>query len=519
MKVCASVVAAAVLLTAGSASSGTRKADQARVRITMSVVACRAAPVSVVPGRLAFVIRNRTRRPRRFIIAGRRTRYVPPGRSRTLRVRLSRTGVYRYFCIAKGPRRAVRTGVVGVRPRPVPPPPPPEHRIAIRLTAGAGEFYDRQTGAAYIPRGNNYLRRSDQELPGGRVVFHGSTFIVGRYDPARMEVALERMHADGYNAVRVVLDVICRQGCLGHVATHGLSPGYLDNVSDFLRRAKANGLYVLLANEGEVPAGTRWESTVHQSCCGFFAGTNLYYLTAGGIEGTQQFWRAFLRGLLSRRAPLDVVFGYSLVSEAYFESDKPPLSFASGTVTTANGRPYDLASAADRQRMMDENLVNFADRVRAAIREVDPTALVGMGFLWPQGPNSARHGDPRLIHTGPVIAGSTLDYVDLHLYPGLELSFPAYMENFQLRPVTAKPVVLGDYGAFKSAARSVSKAASMLVDWQRESCAYGFDGWLLSTWDTVEEAPGEPDLWTAGDEGGVVERALAPSTRADPCAR
>ena len=517
MKLWAFVIAAAALLVVGSATPGTRAEVRTRVVIAMTAEACRANPVALEPGATAFVVRNRTRRPRLFTIAGRRTSYIPPRRSRTLRVELTRTGIYRYFCISNGPRRAVRTGAVGVRLRPAPLPPPPEHRIAVRLSGGAGEFYDRRTGARFVPRGNNYLRRANQQLPDGRIVFRGSTFIAGLYDPGGMEAALETMHADGYNTVRVILDDACRRGCLGNFGTGGLSPTYLDNVTDFLRRAKANDIYVMLTNEGNVPAGTTWEAIVHQECCADFAGTNLYYLTTGGITGTQQFWQAFLRGLLMRRAPLDIVLGYSLVNEGYFESDKSPLAQTSGTVTTANGRTYDLGNPADRQRMMDENLVNFAGRVRAAIREVDPTALVGMGFFWPQSPNPARGGDPRLIRTGPVIHDSALDYVDLHLYPGLELSFQEYTENFELTRLTAKPIVLGEYGAFKFSSPTASGAASNLVDWQQESCSYGFDGWLLWTWDTTDEAPGEAELWTAVDEGGVIEHALAPAARPDPC--
>lgn len=513
MKVGSLLVPAVALLVTGSAVSKTAQ----HVRITMTASACRAAPVSVEPGVTAFAIVNRTRRPRLFTIAGRRTRYVKPRRQRTLRLNFSRTGVYRYFCISRGPRPAVRTGVVGVRPRPLPPPPPPEHRIGIRQVSGTGEFYDRQTSARFVPRGNTYLRRADQELPGGRIVFRGSTFIGGRYDSARVEAALAAMQNDGYDSVRVILDVVCRRGCLGDFAAAGLRGAYLDNLTDFLRRAKEHGLYVLLANDGALPAGTTWAARMEADCCTTFAGTNLYYLSPGGVEGTQLFWKALLSALNARGAPLGIVFGYSLVAEAYYEADEPPLSLTTGTVTTANGRTYDLASAADRQRMMDENLVSYADRVRAAIHEVDPTALVGMGFLWPQAPNPARAGDPRVIRTGPVLNDSTLDFVDLHLYPGLELTFPEYVENFELPPQTEKPVVLGEYGAFKSSAETSTKAATMLVSWQRESCAYDFDGWLLWSWDTTEEAPGAPDLWTAVDEGGVVERALAPRIRPDPC--
>jgi hypothetical protein len=506
---------AAALLLAGSASSSARSATQ--VRVTMTFQACRAAPISVAPGATSFIVANRTRRARLFTIAGRKTRYIRPHGFGSLRVGLARAGVYRFFCISQGRPRLARTGVIAVRPKPAPPPPPPEHRIGVRQVSGSGEFYDRQTNASFVPRGSNYLRRSDQEVRDGQVVFHGSTFIAGKYGAARVEAALEHMHNDGYNATRVILDVICVRGCLGDFGTSGLSSAYLDNVADFLRRAKENGIYVMLANEGNVPAGTRWESTVNRSCCETFAGTNLYYLTEGGIEGTQQFWRAFLKGLVVRAAPLDIIFGYSMANEAYFEADKPPLSLVSGTVHTANGHAYDLASPAQRQLMMDENLVNFAYHVRNAIREVDPTALVGMGFFWPQSPNPARQGDPRLIRTGPVISSSTLDFVDLHLHPKLELTFQQYVENFEVPRETAKPIVMGEYGLSKLAEPDADRAASELVNWQRQSCLYGFDGWLLWTWDTTEEAPGEPDLWTAVDTGGTIERALAPSHRSDPC--
>jgi hypothetical protein len=330
-------------------------------------------------------------------------------------------------------------------------------------------------------------------------------------------MALAHMALDGYDSVRVVLDVGCRRGCLGDFDTHVLAPGYLDNIVDFLTRAKTHGIYVMLANDGSVPAGTTWETTVNHACCSSFAGTNLYYLTLGGIDGSVHFWKTFVRQLVARHAPLDIVFAYSLANEAYFEADKPPLSQATGSVTTATGRAYDMASAADRRLMMDENLVNFVDHVAAAIHEVDQTSLVGMGFFWPQSPNPARGGDPRVIRTGPVIAGSGLDFVDLHLSPKVELSFPQYVENFELPRVTAKPILMGAFGLTRSAEPDVAQAASTLVDWQRESCVYGFDGWLLSTWDTSERTMGEPDLWTAVESGGVIERALAPGIRPDPC--
>ena len=117
------ILAAGILLVAGFAS-GRQAHRQTEVRVTMTSETCRAAPIEVEPGAMVFLVANRTRGPRTFTIAGRRTKYIPPRRSGALRVELDRTGVYRFFCVSRGPRARVRTGVVAVRRVPVPPPPP-----------------------------------------------------------------------------------------------------------------------------------------------------------------------------------------------------------------------------------------------------------------------------------------------------------------------------------------------------------------------------------------------------------
>ena len=58
-----------------------------------------------------------------------------------------------------------------------------------------------------------------------------------------------------------------------------------------------------------------------------------------------------------------------------------------------------------------------------------------------------------------------------------------------------------------------SRLGGSTDSWQKQSCAYGIDGWLLWTWDTNEQ----PDLWNAMSDGGVIDQALSPKTRPDPC--
>jgi hypothetical protein len=156
--------------------------------------------------------------------------------------------------------------------------------------------------------------------------------------------------------------------------------------------------------------------------------------------------------------------------------------------------------------------------VRSGILSVDPTALVAMGFLWPKTPNPARAGDPRVARPKPVIDSSALDFVDVHLHPGVELTIPQYMENYELTAPATKPVVLGEFGAFQFAYPAASDAERILSSVQAESCPYGIDGWLHWSWDTTEYEAGELPLWAGTAGGGLIDQGLGPLLRPDPCA-
>jgi hypothetical protein len=186
----------------------------------------------------------------------------------------------------------------------------------------------------------------------------------------------------------------------------------------------------------------------------------------------------------------------------------------SGQLGTPNGRTYDLSRPPQKNLLLDENLVYWIDRVRSAIRGVDPTALVSIGFLEPNGPHASRPDDSRLVRTQAAIRYSTADFVDIHTYPGLNLTLAQYMENFGIVGPEPKPVVMGQIGAYGSVYPAPSQASFALQSWQRDSCAYGIDGWLVWTWDTDEQ----PELWNALSGSGVIEGALSPRTRPDPCA-
>jgi hypothetical protein len=378
-------------------------------------------------------------------------------------------------------------------------PPAKQHRIDVRLKSGSGELFDRVTKRRFVARGSNYVRLN--------AAGH-ATFNVGAYSKSRSEVALSRMQALGFNTARVFLASECATGCIG-APGGGISRAYVRNLADFLQRAKRHRIFVVLTT-GFLPAG--YSSLIVDSP--LVDDVNLIPLTPGGIRAYQMFWRDVVLELRRQRAALDDVLAYDIFNELAFVLDHAPFTLASGVLHAPSGTAYDLSDTGAKERLLGEGMVSFVNRVRAAIRKVDPTALVSASYFQPRVPNPNRFGDTRDLRTAPVIASSALDLVDLHAYPGLELSLPQYMQNFGVEGSIRKPLLMGELGAFREAYPDSADAAAALVDWQAASCSYGFDGWLVWTWDTDEQ----PELWNGLSQGGAIAAALAPRNRPDPCA-
>jgi hypothetical protein len=376
------------------------------------------------------------------------------------------------------------------------PVAPAAHRIGVRVVDGAGELFDTATGSRFVARGNNLIRLNGYHV----------TLDPGFYDSARIEQTLTDMERDGYNVVRLFHDH--RIGGLVEGST-GLSPAYLDSAVDLLRRAKAHGVQVMFTQDW-LPDGDAYAFNSDPG----IDGINSAYLSTGGVDANARFFADFARGLIDRGAALDALLAYELRNELHFTATDLPFSRHTGTVTTANGRTYDLAIASARRRMLEDGLLHWTERTRNAVLAVDPTALVAVGFFQPMGPNTSRMGDDRIIETAAAITRSSADFIDLHGYPGGDLDLPSLVENFGLPRVTAKPILLGEFGASHQAYPTAEDAVRALLDWQVTSCRFGFDGWLLWTWDTTEQ----PEFWNARDAAGLLERSFAPATRPNPCA-
>lgn len=405
-------------------------------------------------------------------------------------------------------------------PTPAPPPastapptrpaPPVEHRIGVRPGEHGMEFYDRVSGETFVMRGVNYNRWGFRDSPTSGSIIVDAIFNTEFGDMEAAFADLEAIAALGFNTVRVWRNACWGGvgGCIGDVSG-GLSAPYLDNIVAFMRRAKELGL-VLIFTDDEVPEDGGYSQTMRRGCCETFSGYNTSFLTEYGIAAERAYLQDFILGLIERGAPLDAILAYQLRNEAFYETNLPPFSRSEGAVTAANGTTYDLADPADRQRMMEEGWLYWSDQLRIAILEVDPTALVTMGFFVQQEPNPVRRGDARAVYLERMVRESTLDFLDLHAYPGYDLNFRQHVENFTLIGEGDRLLVMGEFGADKDNYPSAERAASALAAWQADSCNYGFDGWLMWNWSIF-------DFWTPTEDAGQVGAALSPKLNPDPC--
>jgi hypothetical protein len=386
----------------------------------------------------------------------------------------------------------------------------PNHPIGVRMVKNNAELYDRSTNKRFMVRGTNYIRLADLKKFEGNMLLYHSTFNTGRYEATRMLRDMQKMVKSGYNVVRVFLNAATEGG----IRSKGdsLSDDYIKNLSDFLIKAKENKLYVILTLDWiPVPVPL---SPPPSAWCSDYQCSSVHILTEDGIRANQNFFTRLVRNLLAHKAPTDMILAYELRNELTFDSELPPLSLTSGSVTTANGKTYDLSSAVEKNRMLEEGLVYWIDRVRGSILQVDPTALISVGFIPPGGPNPARVGEKKISVVGQVIRKSLLDVVDIHVYPdagGPTLSQLA--ENFGIVGFNAKPVIMGEFGALTEQYPSREAALRKMVDLQAASCALGIDGWIFWAWQIEKN----PDTYNLMDDNEIMNLILAPVNRPDPC--
>ena len=382
--------------------------------------------------------------------------------------------------------------------------PQVEHLIAIRRQDGVGQFYNKQTGEKYIPRGTNYVY-----VPLGDA--HTILLLkVGQYDPQRTRADFSQLAGLGYNTVRVFLDQCNKgSGCIGDEDNIGLNPAYLDNIADMMLAARESRIFILFTSN-DLPDQGGYSEEANSGSGETFAGyRNSYYLTPQAITATRRYWRDLLTGLVERNAAFDAILAWELLNEQWMFRDQPPLSLTSGLVETTTGS-YDMSDPDQKTQMVSDGLVYYISQLKEEILLHDPTALVTMGFFVPE--IAARDW---YVETASLLEKSDLDFFDFHGYPG-GASVQKHAELFGMVGYDDKPIVLGEYGAFRHVYAQEDSAARALTQWVADSCQYGFDGWLYWTYYPSDPSAGD-QTWGLVDEDNYLLNLLAPANQPDPC--
>jgi hypothetical protein len=139
-----------------------------------------------------------------------------------------------------------------------------------------------------------------------------------------------------------------------------------------------------------------------------------------------------------------------------------------------------------------------------------------MGFFAPKFPNPTDIGGDWYVDTAPLLTTAALDFFDFHAYPGSDIGIDQIAENFGLAGRPAKPVVMGEVGAFLDRYSSAEAAGRAVQRWIAQSCGSGFSGWLYWGYLRAPEAMGDA-TWALTDSGGYLLDALAPARWPDPC--
>jgi endo-1,4-beta-mannosidase len=369
----------------------------------------------------------------------------------------------------------------------------PLPRIGVR----EGRFIDVATGDTFEPRGFHYVRL---KADGNHYVLQP-----GLYDAARIDRMLADVSEHGFNTVRIFFNT----GEM-HPVEGRLPRDWMDNLADFLRRARSHGVHVVL-----VP-----DFFPHPSDAAF-AIPNALFVDDQALAAKGRYLGDLL-GEVRARDPnlLSTILSIELENEACFFMSQAPLS--QHTTYELRGSRYDLSNDAGVQALVDAATKAWADALSDAVHRADPDALVGASVftyaaVGRKGPGQLKseQGDQRIPLRPLVLASTRVSYVDVHLY-GLgpdalerDLSSIEWDRFSRAAREAKKPILMGEYGAFRPAHKSASDAAAAVVAHQRRVLGLGVAGALYWTYDCDEQR----ELFNAKGDGGVIFDALVRASK------
>jgi hypothetical protein len=385
-----------------------------------------------------------------------------------------------------------------------------------RIAIHKGNFIQADTGKTFIPRGFNYIRL--REFPGILEAQWHDTFNPKRYNPTETDALFADLKENGFNMVRVFIDHLPEQGIVQTKNSSRLSEIYMDNVRHFLSRACQNGVYVILTFPWfpDSPAyhmidKEKPENKPYHNASFFHP---LY------IAVKTRYLSDFVKTVKDHGPDLlNAIFAYELENETHFCADEFPFTLNDRNFQFL-GSSYDLTKPEDCQRLADDAIQNWADLCVKAFHKHDECALVGanvftfhaVGRSGPVFHFKENRGDRRFPARPLALAKSSIDFLDIHLYAAedVEESMRKDLESVEYPEVKrecqklGKPIIMGEFGAFKERFPDLAEAAKAMQKQAELSSELGFKGWIYWTYDSDEQTR----LWNAKSKSGVILNAL-----------
>lgn len=202
-----------------------------------------------------------------------------------------------------------------------------------------------------------------------------------------------------------------------------------------------------------------------------------------------------------------------------------------------NGLTYDMSDPTERQQSADANFVEYANRMAAAVKSVDPEGLVTIGMFTfgavrrpgPQGmPAYCLDCDGEYRYPArprSLAYWSDLDFLDIHIYPAHKpgindpYTLDRNLQTIEWDHVEGMPVIVDEFGADKQFySQDITAAAYGMRYMQVATCQRGMSGWLFWT-SNPGDMPSLQRFYTLTDQGGAINGQLAPIVRPNPCSR
>lgn len=392
-----------------------------------------------------------------------------------------------------------------------------------RSSSASAPVLKDASGNVFYPRGVNLIRLYPSAKQSG-LIWH-KMFHPDRYNKEEIEETLKSLSNDGYNVIRYYVDP---EELFGLSSSTTIDPLHLNNMIDFHSRAARYGVRLVLTLHWVPDAFVNKNSSQDEIIKVFpgIGGLNLMLLTQAGREAMANYAGAILSALKKNNA-LTPLFAIDLWNEAEIDMHEPPFSQTSG-VFRRGRRSYEMSSDRDRQDLMDQLSIDYANYMHAAIKSIAPEILTYISVFPPTsvdlpGYNGLikTNANTRYPFRAHALNLSNLDMIGIHLYSWRGV----YTLDEDMRALEysslSKPLFMDEYGSFTSST-TVSALPAMTLEFMKARCAYeNIVGGLFWTYDDSRNT--QPTLYNLKSTPSVNEvirpRSLGKICASNPIAK